>query len=113
MIIVKTVYTYTLNTALGTCYLATYTLNFVDYACFGHFATESSCTFFLLFAHVLVLAQLLSILLKRILYFFAFVCAYAGFVIFDQLFFTVKVFLMPRNCPSKFNRSLFIVKQMF
>ena len=65
MIIIKTVYAYTLNIALGTCYLETYTLHFVDYACFGQLATEASCTFFLSFVHVLVLAQLLSILLKE------------------------------------------------
>ena len=40
------VYENTLNTALGTCYLATYILHFANYACSGHLATEASCTFF-------------------------------------------------------------------
>ena len=65
MIIINTVYTSTLNIALGTCYLATYSLHFVDYACSGQLATEASCTFFLSFGHGLVLAKLLSILLKE------------------------------------------------
>ena len=59
------VYAYTLNTAIGTCYLATYTLHFADYACFGHLVTEAPCIFFISFVHVLVLSQLLTILLKE------------------------------------------------
>ena len=63
MIIIQTIYAYTLNTALGTCHLGTYTLYSGVVAGFGSVTYQ---------------------LIKRIISFFAFFCACADIIYFSD-----------------------------